>query len=45
MKQMSLNTVGFERKSEFLDEMNVVVLWAELVALIAPHTPTPAACS
>lgn len=44
---MSLNTVGFERrikrtrKREFLDEMNVVVPWPELVALIAPHTPTP----
>ena len=49
MKQMSLNTVGFERrikrtrKREFLDEMNVVVPWPELVALIAPHTPTPGA--
>lgn len=49
MKQMSLNTVGFERrikrtcKREFLDEMNVVVPWPELVALIAPYTPTPGA--
>ena len=49
MKQMSLNTVGFERrikrtrKREVLDEMNVVVPWPELVALIAPHTPTPGA--
>lgn len=47
MKQMSLNTVGFERRSkktrkrEFLDEMNLVVPWSDLVALIAPHTPTP----
>lgn len=47
MKQMSLNTVGFERrikrtrKREFLDEMNVVVPWPELVALIAPHAPAP----
>jgi len=47
MKQMSLySTTGFERKSkrtlkcEFLDEMNLVVPWAELVALIAPHAPT-----
>ncbi len=27
------------RKREFLDEMNPVVPWAELVALIAPHAP------
>jgi hypothetical protein len=47
MKQMSLDsTTGFERKTkrtrkrEFLDEMNLVVPWAELVALIAPHAPT-----
>ncbi|TDQ36712.1 IS5 family transposase [Tepidicella xavieri] len=45
MKQMSLGTTGFERKTkrtrkrEFLDEMNLVVPWAELVALIAPHAP------
>jgi transposase, IS5 family len=44
MKQMSLGT-GYERKTkrtrkrEFLDEMNLVVPWAELVALIAPHAP------
>jgi hypothetical protein len=43
MKQMSLSESGFERKTkrtrkrEFLDEMNLVVPWAELVALIAPH--------
>lgn len=43
MKQMSLGENGFERKTkrtrkrEFLDEMNLVVPWAELVALIAPH--------
>jgi len=48
MKQMSLNSTatGFERKTkrtrkrEFLDEMNLVVPWSELVALIAPHAPT-----
>ena len=44
MKQMSLSTTGFERKTkrtrkrEFLDEMNLVVPWAELVGLIAPHS-------
>ena len=27
------------RKREFLDEMNKVLPWAELVALIAPHAP------
>ncbi len=47
MKQMSLGAAGFERKTkrtrkrEFLDEMNLVVPWAELVALIAPHAPQP----
>lgn len=45
MKQQSLSTAGFElaakrtRKREFLDEMNLVVPWAELVALIQPHRP------
>jgi len=49
MKQMSLGAGGFERKTkrtrkrEFLDEMNLVVPWAELVALIAPHAPQPGA--
>lgn len=49
MKQMSLGTAGFERKTkrtrkrEFLDEMNLVVPWAELVALIAQHAPQPGA--
>lgn len=49
MKQMSLGAAGFERKTkrtrkrEFLDEMNLVVPWSELVALIAPHTPRPGA--
>ena len=45
MKQMSLANTGFElsskrtRKREFLDEMNLVVPWRELVALIEPHAP------
>ena len=49
MKQMSLGESGFERKSkrtrkrEFLDEMNLVVPWAELISLIAPHAPAPGA--
>ena len=49
MKQMSLGESGFERKTkrtrkrEFLDEMNLVVPWAELVSLIAPHAPAPSA--
>ena len=49
MKQMSLSETGFERKTkrtrkrEFLDEMNLVVPWAELVSLIAPHAPAPGA--
>jgi len=43
MKQMSLAHTGFElvtkrtRKREFLDEMNLVIPWTELLALIAPH--------
>ena len=49
MKQLSLSTTGFERKTkrtrkrEFLDEMSLVVPWAELVSLIAPHAPQPGA--
>jgi IS5 family transposase len=45
MKQQSLATAGFElaakrtRKREFLDEMNLMVPWSELVALIQPHAP------
>jgi len=45
MKQISLATAGFQlvtkrtRKRVFLDEMNLVVPWAELVALIAPFAP------
>ena len=45
MKQKSFASSGFElvtkrtRKREFLDEMNLVVPWSELVKLIEPHTP------
>ena len=45
MKQMSLSSSGFElktkrtRKREFLDEMELVVPWSELVALIEPYAP------
>jgi IS5 family transposase len=45
MKQISLAATGFEiatkrtRKREFLDEMNQVIPWAELIALIEPHAP------
>ena len=45
MKQMSLGAAGFERKTkrtrkrEFLDEMNLVVPWSELVVLVTPHAP------
>jgi IS5 family transposase len=45
MKQVSLGVSGFElsikltRKREFLDEMNLVGPWAELVGLIQPHAP------
>lgn len=45
MKQMSLSSTGFERKTkrtrkrEFLDEMSLVVPWSELVALVTPHAP------
>ena len=40
---MSLAQTGFElvtkrtRKREFLDEMNLVIPWADLLALIAPR--------
>ena len=40
---MCLAHTGFElftkrtRKREFLDEMNLVIPWSELLALIAPH--------
>ena len=50
MKQLSLAAAsGFElvtkrtRKRQFLEEMNRVVPWAELVALIQPHAPVPGA--
>ena len=42
MKQANLGldlTTKRTRKREFLDEMNRVVPWAELVALVAPHAP------
>ena len=45
MKQMSLATTGFElvhkrtRKREFLDEMELVVPWVELIELIEPRAP------
>jgi transposase, IS5 family len=45
MKQISLGTSGFEisskttRKRVFLQEMNIVVPWADLVGLIQPHAP------
>jgi len=45
MKQQGLATAGFElttnrtRKREFLDEMNLVVPWSELVGLVQPHAP------
>jgi IS5 family transposase len=43
---MRLAHTGFQlitkrtRKREFFDEMNLVVSWTELVALIVPHAPT-----
>jgi transposase, IS5 family len=46
MKQISLATTGFElvtkrtRKRVFLDEMNLVVPWTELVGLIQPFGPS-----
>ena len=48
MKQMSLAPIGFEkstkktRKREFLEEMNRVVPWSALVALVKPYAPTKA---
>ena len=46
MKQISLATTGFElatkRKREFLDEMNLVIPWSQLLALMAPHAPAGA---
>ena len=46
MKQISLATTGFElvtkrtRKRVFLEEINLVVPWAELVGLIQPFAPS-----
>jgi len=46
MKQISLAATGFElaakrtRKREFLDEMDQVIPWPELLALIAPYAPS-----
>jgi IS5 family transposase len=42
MKQQDLGlnlSTRRTRKAVFLDEMNLVVPWAELLSLIAPHTP------
>ncbi|MFN3595600.1 MAG: hypothetical protein ACK4TK_13120, partial [Thiobacillaceae bacterium] len=39
MKQKTKKT----RKRDFLDELNLVVPWAELVALIEPHAPARSA--
>lgn len=45
IKQQSLATAGFERaikrtrNREFLDEMNLVVPWPQLVGLIQPYAP------
>lgn len=45
MKQLGLDDSGFikhpkkTRKAQFLDEMNRVVPWSRLVALIEPHYP------
>ena len=47
MRQPTLASQGFEkyrmktRKQQFLDEMEQVVPWQELVALIQPHYPAP----
>jgi IS5 family transposase len=48
MKQISLATTGYElinkrtRKRIFLEEMNLVVPWTELIGLIQPHaSPQP----
>jgi len=46
MKQISLAATGFElaakrtRKRAFLDEMDQVIPWPELLALIAPYAPS-----
>ena len=38
MKQQDLG-LNLSKRAVFLDEMNLVVLWSELLALIAPHAP------
>ena len=46
MKQISLASTGFElapkrtRKREFLNEMDQVIPWSQLLALITPHAPS-----
>ena len=43
MKQTTFASTGFElvtkRKREFLEEMNLVVPWADLISLIEPYAP------
>jgi IS5 family transposase len=45
MKQKNFSSTGFElvtkrtHKREFLDEMNLVVLWTELISLISSYAP------
>jgi IS5 family transposase len=45
MRQTSFASTGFElvtkrtRKREFLEEMNLVVSWADLISLIEPYAP------
>ncbi len=49
MKQQSLNPSEFSvkpkrtRKREFLDEMDAVVPWSDLVQLVEPFAPKPGA--
>ena len=49
MQHISLSESGFERKCkrkrEFLDEMNLLVPWSEVVVLIARQAPVPGAKS
>ena len=51
MKQISLATTGFElvtkrtRKRVFLDELNLVVPWTELVGLIQPFASGKRPCT
>lgn len=45
MKQTSLSVSGFElqskrtRRREFLSEMDLIIPWADLAALMQPHAP------